>query len=87
MAQREDLILGRFSLRGVLMAAGIAIIAPYVIRRLLPLFEGDAADVSANDLAVAGKDAIRDAADDLGVGGVSGTISRGVDRVADRLAH
>ena len=87
MKQREDLILGRFSFKGVLMAAGIAIVAPYLIRRLLPLFQGDAADVSANDIALAGKDSIRDVADDLGVGGVSGTISRGVDRVADRLAH
>jgi hypothetical protein len=74
-----------FSFRNILIAAGIAFIAPYVVRRVLPLLQGDAMDASPNDFRIAGKDAVRDAADDLGVGGVSGTLKRGIDRVADRL--
>ena len=76
-----------FNFQTAIIAAGIAILAPYVIRRVLPLLQGDVGNVNANDLIVAGKDSVRDAADDMGVGGISGTLSRGVDRVADRLAH
>lgn len=75
-----------FSFRNIFITAGIAILAPYVIRRVLPLLR-NSANVTPNDWAVAGKDSIRDAADDLGVGGVSGTLNRAVDRVTDRLPH
>lgn len=73
--------------RNIFFTAGIAILAPYVIRRVLPLLRKDPMDTTPNDWAVAGKDSIRDAADDLGVGGVSGTLNRAVGRVADRLPH
>jgi hypothetical protein len=68
-------------------AAGIAIIAPFLVRRLMPLLEGRLSDVSASDVMLAGKDSVRDAADDMNVGGLSGTVSRGVDRVVDHLKH
>ncbi len=73
--------------RNIFITAGIAIVAPYVIRRVLPLLRKDPMDVTANDWAIAGKDSVRDVADDLGVGGVSGTLNRAVDRVGDRLRH
>ncbi len=73
--------------RNVFITAGIAIVAPYVIRRVLPLLRKDPMDVKPRDWAIAGKDSVRDVADDLGVGGVSGTINRAVDRVTDRLPH
>lgn len=76
-----------FGWRNIFLTAGIAILAPYVIRRVLPLLRRDPMDVSARDWTIAGKDSVRDAADDLGVGGVSGKINRTVDRVADRLQH
>lgn len=76
-----------FSWRNAFITAGIAILAPYVIRRVLPLLRRDPMDVSANDVTLAGKDSLRDAADDLGVGGVSGKLNRAVDRVADRFTH
>ena len=44
-------------------------------------------NVSAKDVTLAGKDSVRDVADDLGVGGVSGKINRTIDRVGDRLSH
>ncbi|RYZ72708.1 MAG: hypothetical protein EOP05_10735 [Proteobacteria bacterium] len=75
-----------FSFRNIAIAAGLAFLAPYVVRRVLPLLQGDAAmDSSPRDFKIAGKDAVRDAADDLGVGGIKGTFKRGIDRVADRL--
>jgi hypothetical protein len=75
-----------FSLQNILITAGIAILAPYVIRRVLPLLTNNPENTSARDLTVAGKDSLRDAADDLGVGGLSGTLKRGMDRVADHLS-
>lgn len=85
MQPSSDIRSSYFSTRNILIAAGIAFLAPYVVRRVLPLLQGDAADTSPRDLKIAGKDAVRDAADDLGVGGVKGTFKRGIDRVADRL--
>ncbi len=74
-------------MRNIFITAGIAIVAPYVIRRVLPLLRRDPMNVTPNDWAVAGKDSVRDVADDLGVGGVSGTLNRAVGRVTDRLPH
>ena len=76
-----------FGWRNIFITAGIAILAPYVIRRVLPLLRRDPMDVTARDWTIAGKDSVRDAADDLGVGGVSGKLNRAVDRVTDRLSH
>lgn len=73
--------------RNILITAGLAFLAPYVIRRVLPLLRGDFTNASADDFTLAGKDAVRDAADDLDVGGVSGKIDRTVGRVTDRLSH
>jgi hypothetical protein len=87
MATRTNTTFFGFNWRTVFMTAGIAILAPYLIRRMLPLIQGNAADVTAGDVMVAGKDSARDVADDLGVGGVSGSLSRGVDRVVDHLSH
>ena len=77
---------GLMNMRNIFIAAGIAILAPYVIRRVLPLLR-NSENATPNDWAVAGKDSVRDAADDLGVGGISGTLNRAVGRVADRLPH
>ena len=87
MAQQVEKRLIGFNWQTALMAAGVAILAPYVIRRVLPLLQGDVVNANAGDFALAGKDAVRDAADDLGVGGISGTLSRGVGRVTDHLQH
>jgi hypothetical protein len=76
-----------FNWQTAILAAGIAIIAPFFLRRIMPLLEGGVEDISARDLKLAGKDSVRDVADDLGVGGVTGTIERGIGRVADRLTH
>ena len=76
-----------FNWQTALFAAGVAILAPYVIRRVLPLIDGRVAGADTDDLALAGKDSVRDVADDLGVGGVSGTINRAIGRVTDRLSH
>ena len=84
---KRSMMSSAFSWRNIFLTAGIAIVAPYVIRRVLPLLRRNAGDISANDIAVAGKDSVRDVADDLGVGGMSGTLNRAVDRVADRLPH
>ena len=73
--------------RTAAVAAGVAFVAPFFIRRLMPLIESGIGNITGNDLAIAGKDSVRDAADDLEVGGVSGKLSRTVDRVTDRLAH
>ena len=75
-----------FSLQNILITAAVAILAPYVIRRMLPLFTENPENTSARDVLLAGKDSVRDAADDLGVGGVSGSLKRGLDRVADHLS-
>lgn len=76
-----------FTGRNVFMTAALAFIAPYVIRRLLPLVRRGLDTITAGEVGVAGRDSVRDAADDLGVGGVSGKISRGVDRAADHISH
>jgi hypothetical protein len=73
--------------RNILFTAGIAFLAPYIIRRVLPLLRRDPMGVSAGDVSLAGKDAVRDAADDLEIGGVSGKVNRTIDRVTDRLRH
>ena len=52
----------------------------------MPLLTENPEDTSARDLIVAGKDSVRDAADDFGVGGLTGTVKRGVNRVADHLS-
>ena len=83
---KKDFFSGSM-LRNIFITAGIAIVAPYVIRRMLPLLRKDPMDTTANDWTVAGKDSVRDVADDLGVGGISGTLNRAVGRVADRLPH
>lgn len=83
----RNFISRNLSWRNVFITAGIAILAPYVIRRLMPLFQGNMADLSAKDVAIAGKDSVRDVADDMNVGGVGGTLNRGIDRVTDRLSH
>lgn len=76
-----------FSWRNVFITAGLAFIAPYVIRRMMPLIRQGLDRVTAGEIGVAGRDSVRDAADDLGVGGLSGKVSRGVDRVTDHLSH
>lgn len=85
MAKRIQATTGGFNWNYILMAAGVAILAPYVIRRVMPLLSRDPMNVTGRDVALAGKDAVRDAADDLNVGGIKGTLGRAVDRVADRL--
>jgi hypothetical protein len=75
------------SWRGLAMVAGIAFIAPYVVRRMLPLLDGRSLNPRSDDFILAGKNAVRDAADDLEVGGVSGKLSRTVDRVTDQVTH
>lgn len=85
MARRYDSVsFGGW--KTVIMAAGFAILAPYVIRRMTALFSRGGTDVSANDVLVAGRDSVRDAADDMNVGGVKGKLSRGVDRAVDHLS-
>lgn len=76
-----------FSWRNAFITAGIAFIAPYVVRRMLPLLRAGLENITAGEVGVAGRDSVRDAADDLGVGGMSGKVSRGVDRVTDHLQH
>ena len=75
-----------FNFRTMIIAAGLMFVVPYLVRRLRPLIE-DYMDTDLGDVIVAGKDAVRDVADDLGIGGVSGKVSRGADRVGDRLSH
>ncbi len=88
MANRIRIQRVGFNWTTAFWAAGIAIVAPYVLRRIVPLFTtGNADDVSARDVTLAGKDSVRDVADDLGVGGVSGTVNRTIDRVTDHLTH
>lgn len=71
----------------VLMSVGIAVLAPYLFRRLRPLFEDGLMNITGRDVALAGKDSVRDAADDLEVGGVSGKVKRTVNRAVDHLSH
>jgi hypothetical protein len=75
-----------FGLQRWLIVAGVAIVAPYVLNRFFGLlnFRG-LGNVTANDVALAGKDGVRDAADDMNVGGVSGKIKRTAGRVVDHL--
>lgn len=73
-----------FTMRNALILGGIVFLAPYFIRRLAPLFSSWF-DVSLRDVNVASKDSVRDAADDLEVGGVSGKINRTVGRVTDHM--
>lgn len=78
---------GAISWRNVFITAGLAFFAPYVIRRMMPLIRTGLRNVSAGRIGVAGRDSVRDAADDLDIGGVSGKLNRGVDRMADHLSH
>lgn len=81
-------ILGaRVNWTNALFVAGIAILAPYVLRRLMPLLDGRVRNATVDDVALAGRDSVRDVADDLDIGGASGTINRTIDRVTDRLSH
>ena len=74
-----------FSLRYLILAAGIAAVAPYVIRRVLPLLSRGLGNLTGNDVLVAGRDGVRDAADDMNVGGVTGKLKRTGGRLADHL--
>jgi hypothetical protein len=75
------------SWRNIAMVAGLAFIAPYIVRRVMPLLDGRSLNPTSDDFILAGKNAARDAADDLDVGGVSGKLNRTVDRVADQITH
>jgi hypothetical protein len=74
-----------WSIRNFAIAAGALVVAPYVLNRLFRLANRGLGNVTANDVALAGKDGVRDAADDLNVGGVSGTLKRAAGRVSDHL--
>lgn len=71
--------------RNLIIAGAALIVAPYVIQRLLALADRGVGNVTGNDVALAGKDGVRDAADELGIGGVSGTLKRAAGRVKDHL--
>jgi hypothetical protein len=73
--------------RSLIMSAGLAFIAPYIVRRVMPLLDGRSLNPTSDDFILAGKNAARDAADDLDVGGVSGKLNRTVDRVSDQITH
>ena len=77
---------GFFRPRNIVLAIGAAVLLPYLLRRLMPLFSDNPEDMSARDLILAGKDSVRDAADDFNVGGVTGTLQRGVNRVVDHMS-
>ncbi len=77
---------GIFRLRNILLAIGAAVLVPYIIRRVMPLLTENPEETSTHDVIVAGKDSIRDAADDFGVGGLTGTVKRGVNRVVDHMS-
>ena len=74
-----------FGMQRWLITAGVVIVAPYIINRLFGLFGRGIGNVTANDLALAGKDGVRDAADDMNVGGFSGRMKRTAGRVADHV--
>lgn len=76
-----------FTWRNAFIFIGIAALAPYFLRRLMPLLDGRVGNIRASDVGMAGRDSVRDAADDLDVGGVSGKVDRTIDRVADRIQH
>jgi hypothetical protein len=80
-------VFGGVPWRTVFIAAGVAVVAPYFLRRFMPMLDGRIREITGRDVTLAGKDSVRDVADDLNVGGVSGTIERGIDRVTDRLTH
>lgn len=77
---------GFFRPRNIVLAIGAVVLLPYLLRRLMPLFSDNPEDTSARDLILAGKDSVRDAADDFNVGGVTGTLQRGVNRVVDHMS-
>lgn len=81
VSQRQNTV----SLRNLVFIAGALIVAPYVINRLFGLAQRGFGNVTANDVALAGKDGVRDAADDLNVGGFSGKLKRAGGRIADHL--
>lgn len=74
-----------FNLQRLLITAGVVIVAPYVINRVYALLQRGLGNVTANDLALAGKDGVRDAADDMNIGGVTGRLKRAAGRVSDHL--
>lgn len=73
------------TLRNLIIAAGFLALAPYVIRRVLPLINRGLGTITGNDVLLAGKDSVRDAADDLNVGGLRGTLKRAGGRIADHV--
>lgn len=77
---------GLFRPRNIVLAIGAAVLLPYLLRRLMPLITDHAEDTSARDVILAGKDSVRDAADDFNIGGVTGTLQRGVNRVVDHMS-
>ncbi len=87
MAQTRRFLGVPLSWRSLIMTAGIAFIAPYIVRRVMPLLDGRSLNPTADNFILAGKNAVRDAADDLNVGGVSGKLNRTVDRVTDQITH
>ncbi len=74
-----------FSLRNLILAAGVAALAPYVIRRVLPLINKGLGNLTGNDLLLAGKDGVRDAADDMKIGGIKGSLKRTAGRISDHV--
>ena len=74
-----------FTLRNLVIAAGALIVAPYVLNRVLALANRGLGNVTGNDVVLAGKDVLRDAADDMNVGGVTGTLKRAAGRVSDHI--
>lgn len=73
------------NLRNLALFAGALIVAPYIIRRLLALSERGLGSITANDVVLAGKDGVRDVADDMNVGGLGGFVKRTGGRIADHL--
>jgi hypothetical protein len=76
-----------FNLQRWLITAGVIIVAPYIVNRVLGLMGRGLGNVTGNDLALAGKDGVRDAADDFNVGGITGRVKRTAGRVADHIAN
>lgn len=74
-----------FSLRNLIIAAGVAALAPYVIRRVLPLINRGLGQLTGNGLLLAGKDGLRDAADAMKVGGMTGKLKRAGGRIDDHV--
>ena len=74
-----------FNLQRWIITAGVIIVAPYILNRVLGLMGRGIGNVTGNDLALAGKDGVRDAADDMNVGGVTGRVKRAAGRVVDHV--